>query len=314
MATTQIIPFCTEAAGSGGNRLSPSAWAALTTLLETGFQTGIAQSVQVNTALAQASFMAAGLAAFCVAQGVSVPDDGNLGNLVTEIEDAITAFVGGATNLTINRVVIASSGTYTPTSGTVSIDVEVLGGGGGGGGLGSGAGTSAAAGGGGAGAISTSTIPAATFGSSQTVTIGAGGTAGSTAGGNGGAGGATSFGSLVVSGGGAGGTGSNSNSPPDAASGGAGGSSSAGETQTNGQYGGVGFGVSVGSPITISGGGGSCLYGAGGQSVASVNGAGAGSGQGGLNKGSGGAGAGGGASLAGGSGAPGLVVITEYIV
>lgn len=96
MATTQILPFCTEAAGAGGNRLSPSAYAALTTLLATGFQSGTANSQQANTALAQATFMAAGLANFCVAQGVNVPDDGNLTNLVTELEAALSAFVAAS--------------------------------------------------------------------------------------------------------------------------------------------------------------------------------------------------------------------------
>lgn len=91
MATTQILPFCTEAAGSGGNRLSPTDYAALTAILASGFGSGTASSAQANTALAQATFMAAGLANFCVAQGVSVPDDGNLSNLVTEITNAISA-------------------------------------------------------------------------------------------------------------------------------------------------------------------------------------------------------------------------------
>lgn len=96
-ASTQILPFSTLAAGSGGTRLSPSAYAALTTLLANGFQVGIADEFQVNTVLAQSSFMAAGLAEFCVSQGVSVPDDGNLGNLVTEITTALTTLIAAST-------------------------------------------------------------------------------------------------------------------------------------------------------------------------------------------------------------------------
>lgn len=94
MATTQILPFTTLAAGSGGNRLSPTAYAALTTLLADGFQSGVAESDQVNTVLAQATFMAAGLANWIVSKGISVPDDGNLSNLVTEIDEAISIASG----------------------------------------------------------------------------------------------------------------------------------------------------------------------------------------------------------------------------
>jgi hypothetical protein len=117
-ASTQILPFSTVAAGSGGNRLTPSAYAALTALLADGFQAGVAQSVQVNTVLAQTSFMAAGLANWMVSQGVSVPDDGNLTNLVSEISSALSAyissvtaanlFLGGTTTGSANAQVIAS--------------------------------------------------------------------------------------------------------------------------------------------------------------------------------------------------------------
>lgn len=97
VATTQILPFATLAAGSGGTRLTPTAYAALTTLLANGFQVGIADEFQVNTVLAQASFIAAGIAEFCVSQGVSVPDDGNLTNLVSEITSALTTLINATT-------------------------------------------------------------------------------------------------------------------------------------------------------------------------------------------------------------------------
>ena len=117
-----------------------------------------------------------------------------------------------------NIVTFSSVGanTYTPTPGLTKADVYLIGGGGGGGaGALQAASTvvSGGAGGGGAGA-SLGTFDAAQIGSSQTVTIGAGGVAGvaattsSTAGGAGGQGGSTTFGSLLTAfgaGGGAGG-------------------------------------------------------------------------------------------------------------
>lgn len=89
MATTDILQF----AGSGGaNVLSQAAYAALTGTLADGYPSGILTSVLLNKTLRQAVFMAAGLATFCVGQGISVPDDGNLSNLVTELGEAFTAY------------------------------------------------------------------------------------------------------------------------------------------------------------------------------------------------------------------------------
>ena len=90
MATTDILQF---SGGGSANVISQATYAGLTSLLANGFTSGTAQSNQVNKVLRQSSFMAAGLAAFCVAQGISVPDDGNLTNLVTELGQALTAFI-----------------------------------------------------------------------------------------------------------------------------------------------------------------------------------------------------------------------------
>src|SRR5262249_3507055 len=80
----------------------------------------------------------------------------------------------------VNTQIFTSSGTYTPTSGMVYCIVELIGGGGGGGGCGAaGATTIGVASGGASGSYSRKTISAATVGVSQTVTIGAAGTAGS---------------------------------------------------------------------------------------------------------------------------------------
>lgn len=118
-ATTDIQTF---ALGVGANVLSPAAYKALTSLIAGGYITGTALSVQVNTTLRQSAFMAAGLANFCVAQGISVPDDGNLTNLVAEIEAALQAFVSStfgslplfrkAVSLNINT---ANNGSYNLT-------------------------------------------------------------------------------------------------------------------------------------------------------------------------------------------------------
>lgn len=107
----------------------------------------------------------------------------------------------------INTQTFSSSGTYTPTAGMVFDVIEVVGGGGGGGGATAAVNDSAAGGGGGPGAYAKVFATAAQIGSSQTITIGAGGSGGSTAGGNGGNGGTTSVGSLVSCPGGAGGAG-----------------------------------------------------------------------------------------------------------
>lgn len=80
-----------------------------------------------------------------------------------------------------------SSGTYTPTSGMTKALVFCTGGGGGGGGADSTGTSSSGGGGGGSGGTAIELLTAATIGASQSVTIGAGGTAGAAA--NGGSGG-----------------------------------------------------------------------------------------------------------------------------
>lgn len=105
--------------------------------------------------------------------------------------------------------VFTSSGTYTPNADMLYCIVKCRGGGGGGGGVKSSGGTSRndSGAGGGQGGFSEKTLTVATVGASQTVTIGAGGTAGvgSTAA-AGGAGGDTSLGVLCVGKGGSGAT------------------------------------------------------------------------------------------------------------
>ncbi len=89
-ASTDILPF---AEAVGANVLTQAQYAALASLLADGFTTGILPSNQLNKVLRQSSFMAAGLANWMVARGISVPDDGNLANLVAEISQALAVFL-----------------------------------------------------------------------------------------------------------------------------------------------------------------------------------------------------------------------------
>ncbi len=89
MATTEIVPFAT---GAGANVQSQAAYA-VDPVTATGVVAGKASAQRANKAWRQSSFIAAGIANFCVAQGVSVPDDGDLPTLVTEITTALTALV-----------------------------------------------------------------------------------------------------------------------------------------------------------------------------------------------------------------------------
>ena len=89
MATTDILPFGT---GTGANVMSQSAYAALSAR-SAGFSTGVAESQQLNKVWRQSSFVSAGLANWIVAQGVSVPDDGNITGFVTELTEALQNFI-----------------------------------------------------------------------------------------------------------------------------------------------------------------------------------------------------------------------------
>lgn len=125
MATTEILPFAT----AGGANVQSQADYAAAASTAAGFAAGIAQSAFLNKVWRQSAFMAAVLANFEVAQGVSVPDDGNLSAAVTGLETALTAFVGtlisaglfyygGTTGGTANAQTATATG-FTLTAGNV---------------------------------------------------------------------------------------------------------------------------------------------------------------------------------------------------
>lgn len=185
-------------------------------------------------------------------------------------------------------------------AGLTFVEVEVVGGGGGGGGADN---STAGGGGGGGGGYSKKRVQAASLGSTETVTVGKGGTGGSNTGGNGTAGGTTSFGSHLQATGGGLGTGDNSGAAVD---GGAGGVGSSGDVNLGGSGGTGGIGL---TGAGFGGAGGSSFYGGGGGGRIGSN-----SGVAGSNYGGGG---GGGASnsttgMVGGNGAQGFVIVTEY--
>ena len=122
---------------------------------------------------------------------------------VTNASGSITIAATGGGFTSVVTQVFTSGGTYTPTTGMDFCIVEVVGGGGGSGGIPATTATETSASpGGGGGGYARKVFASATIGASQTVTIGAGGTAGAAGANAGGNGGTTSLGSLITATGG----------------------------------------------------------------------------------------------------------------
>lgn len=205
----------------------------------------------------------------------------------------------------VNLVTFETSGTYTPPANLLFAQVECQGAGGGGGGAITAGGTAINAGaGGGAGEYCMSILSRATIGPSQTVSVGAAGAGGAAGTNSGLAGGNTSFGALIVSNGGTAGGGAVAGNSAGAEGGNT--SVGIGTFKIRGSSGLGGFkGINIEFPT-----GASSQLGRGGRTVIDapgVPGLGYGSG------GGGGATLGSGASQPGGDGAPGIVIITEYL-
>lgn len=210
----------------------------------------------------------------------------------------------------LNKQVITTGTTYTPTAGAKYIEAILVGAGGGGGGV-TGAGTSVGtAGGGGAGAmlvVATALTGAATY----TCAIGALGAGGAAGANNGSAGTATTLtiGATTYSAaGGSGGTAQTAGTTAAVAAGGAGGTLPTGGTINVSGANGHGA-LRVSGVAGLAGRGADSMYGAGGLSptTAAAGNAAAGYGAGGS-----GAYSTAGANRAGGNGAPGVIIITEY--
>lgn len=82
-----FLPF---AVGGDANVLTQVEYAALTSILQNGFQSGIAQSAQLNKVWRQSSIMAAVLASFIAQEtGQSTIDDGTTATLLTNLTQAV---------------------------------------------------------------------------------------------------------------------------------------------------------------------------------------------------------------------------------
>lgn len=206
---------------------------------------------------------------------------------------AITpALIKGSLNPIVRTYLNAGSpATWTKPSGLKYVIVEVQAGGGGSNGT-----TTAdeVTSGGASGGYCKKLIAAASLGATETVTIGAGGAAGAGGGGAGGTGGTSSFGSHC-----------------SAVGGGGGGTATGGDININGFNGGAGDNSGT---TRITGAGANSLFGIGGYSKLRANTTGNTTGTDGQGYGSGAGGANcdDGADTAGGAGAAGIVIVTEY--
>lgn len=218
----------------------------------------------------------------------------------------------GGSGALVSRQIFTSSGTWNKPVGVNTIVVEVLGGGGGGGTpSNTAAGQACCAGGGAAGGYTKKQIDVSAI-SSETVTIGSGGSAGAT-GSSGSPGGTSSFGSHCNATGGGGGVSNTASSAQRVVNGSTGGVGSSGDINGAGAPG--GFGFSNGSlPIAQGTPGGSSIYGSGGPGRVVTLGVNAGVPASGYGSGGGGGANGttGNTALSGGAGSDGIVIVWEY--
>ena len=233
--------------------------------------------------------------------GVDSYNDAQINNINTYIDTVVPT-----TFNTINVKTYLTSGVYIPTAGMKYCTIECMGGGGAGGGITGNPAYAMGSCGGGAGAYARKTVDAATIGALQTVTVAAGGTPGAPGNYTGNTGGASGVGLICIAYGGSGG-----GALPGAIGNGG---TAFGDITSTGEYGQIGMLSTSTSIYSWGGGGGNTAFGAGG--IPPVAGSAAYYGFNGVGYGSGGSGAtshGTGISAAGGAGAPGFVIITEYI-
>lgn len=215
---------------------------------------------------------------------------------------------GTSSGTLIASHVYTASGTYNKNNLASNIKVTVVGGGGGAGGASAAASAASFSGGGGAGGISIKYIDNTSVGSSETITIGSGGSGGNTSGSVGTAGGTSSFGSHCSATGGTGGgaqaSGTSSSRGGDPGTGGSGSGGNINLVGGAGVWGGR-FSGTAGFPSN----GGNNQFGAGGlgsgANTAGANGSGYGAG-------GGGSSAINGVGNVGGNGTSGIIIIEEY--
>lgn len=100
MAINNFKPF---AAASGANVTTQADYEALTALA-TGFTSGVAKSAQVNKAIRQATFIAAGVAQFTAdASNSDVLDDGDLNKFANLFKDTITLVASQAAGTLVGQ-------------------------------------------------------------------------------------------------------------------------------------------------------------------------------------------------------------------
>lgn len=215
--------------------------------------------------------------------------------------------------LSVVGQVFTSSGTYTPTTGMRWCEIEVFGGGASGGLINAATTNAAAAGSGGSGGgFAKGTFYNTTIGTSQTITIGAGGSASG--------GGTTSVGSLISATGGTQGTTGVISAGFGVTSAVGGGIGTGGNIQSRGSPGHLGISIPGAifgtNGFAASGYGGFSGYGGNGPSSSVVTASGNAVGTNAVNYGSGGSGSravnSASTSISGGTGSAGIVIITEW--
>lgn len=114
MATNDFLTF---SAASGANVVTQSAWVGLSTLRAQGFQSGVAQSAQVNKAIRQASIISSIVAQYVAdTVGQDVLDDGTTATILGNLKSAIRAQsspVGSSRGLTCPNGGANTSLTYS---------------------------------------------------------------------------------------------------------------------------------------------------------------------------------------------------------
>ena len=123
-----FLPFAT---GGGANVLSQSAYAALSAV-STGYQSGVANSAQMNKTWRQSSIMAAVIAMLINNNaGQAAVDDGTTATLLANLTTAISVIARQNPVLTdtgtANTYVVANAAAFTayPTSSGLTIDVSI---------------------------------------------------------------------------------------------------------------------------------------------------------------------------------------------